>query len=181
MSFTFGVPEAVNRMRAALAHKNKKEGRPMTDKGGEILDPTVVAPPVGFTPRESLFDRVREAVRHEQMLLAAERDGKENFFEANDFGPEDDDDEIFPSSRFERMAFDSRSFGRDVSRSKEEQARLAKAENRLARKIGAAVRGELDSDEEPEVPQPRKSSSGARPKGGRLEPPQEASGSEEQD
>lgn len=165
MSLKFGdVSDAVKRMRAALAYKNKKLDRPMTDKGGEILDPTVVAPPVGFVPRESIFDRVREAVRHEQMLLAAERDGKESYFEANDFGPDEDDDEIFPSSRFERLAFDAKSFGRDMTRSKEERERLEAAENRLAKKIANAVAG--DGPEEPVERRPPRRKSVSEPRRG---------------
>lgn len=157
--------KALQRMRDALATKNKKLGRPMTPTGGEIHDPTPVAPPIGYNPSLSFEERIRIAIRSEHMAAAAERDGRESYAEFNDFGDEIDDDEIFPSSRFEQVAMDARRLGAEYQRSKAERERIAQAEDRLAKKIGEAVQTNLDYQEFEESLRPRvrrRPASGAR-------------------
>lgn len=159
--------KTLERMRAALKAKNEKMGRPMTPTGGEIHDPTPVAPPIGYNPGLSIEERIRIAIRSEQMAFAAESAGNESFAEFNDFGEETDDDEIFPASRFEQVALDAQRFGAEYRRSKAERDRIAAAEDRLAEKIGKAVRinDDYEDFEEGRRPQPRSrrpSSSGAR-------------------
>lgn len=63
------------------------------------VDPTPMAPPIGYIKRESLFDTVREMVRSEALRQAAEESGLETFEEADDF--DIPDDPIDPSSPYE--------------------------------------------------------------------------------
>lgn len=134
------------------AAKIKRLGLPLTETGAEIPDSKPMAPPLGYVPRESLFDRVREMVRSENMALLAERDGKESFTEANDFGPDDDGLDM-PTTIYEKMGAPE-NFVPTMQRSKAEQARVARAEDRFAKKIAKAVK---NPEFEEETPIPRKS------------------------
>lgn len=133
------------------AAKLKALGRNLTTAGTEVHSPVPKAPPLGFVPRVPLHERIREMVRSEQMALLAEQQGKETFAESQYFGPDDDDEfEAFPVGSKE-MPTSIRDWGRDIERSKKEQKRLKDAEDRLAKKIGRAVR-EDNPDFEDEVP-----------------------------
>lgn len=72
--------------------------RRLTEDGQEILDPTPVAPPVGFVRQPSLAEQIRQMVRSEKLALEAEAAGFETFEEADDFNVGDDYD---PRSPFE--------------------------------------------------------------------------------
>lgn len=137
------------------AEKLKSLGRPLTVTGAEKLDPTPLAPPLGFVPRIPLYERIREMVRSEQMALRAELEGKETFAEANDFGPEDEDDDPMPVGIRETTSQTLREWGVDIQRSKREQKRLAEAEDRFATKIAKALRPE-EFEEETPVSRPRR-------------------------
>lgn len=151
---------------AALAAKNELMGRPMTADGGEIHDPTPVAPPVGFNPTLSFEQRIIQTLRSEQLQQALEAQGEETFADMHDFGPDDDDDEIFPASRFEQVALDAQRMGADYRRSKAERERLEEVQDRLADRIADALRVNDDFEEleESRRPEPRRRSSGARPR-----------------
>lgn len=60
------------------------------EKGYERLDPTPIAPPVGFVERESIVDRVRAMIAGNNLQRLADLEGKDNFEEADDFDVEDD-------------------------------------------------------------------------------------------
>jgi len=64
----------------------------------ENLDPTPVAPPVGYKAAPSLSDQIREMVRSERLALEAAQGGFETFEEADDFEVGDDYD---PSTPYE--------------------------------------------------------------------------------
>lgn len=68
-------------------------------KSREYLDPTPMAPPIGFTRPRHIVDDVREMVRMELSRQAAAA-GYESFDEAEDF---DIDDEYDPSSPWEQL------------------------------------------------------------------------------
>lgn len=66
--------------------------------GSEILDPTPMAPPIGYVKQPSMVEIVRNMVRSERLALAAEEAGLETFEESEDF---DVDDELEELSGFE--------------------------------------------------------------------------------
>lgn len=182
--------KALERMRAALSRKNEMMGRPMTDTGAEIHDPTPVAPPIGYNPSLSFEERIRIAIRSEQMAAMDEAAGRESYSEFHDFGDDVDDDEIFPTSRFEQVAMDAQRLGAEYQRSKAERDRIAAAEDRLAEKIGRAVQvnDEYEDYEEERRPTPprdrRRPLKGARRREapeGRQEPPREPSPNDDGD
>lgn len=70
----------------------------LDENGHEVMDPTPVAPPLGWTPTPSIIDHIRNLVRQE-MSRQAEEDGFESFDEADDFSDDDDD----PSSPYEEQ------------------------------------------------------------------------------
>lgn len=75
-----------------LHPKNKQ----LDKDGREILSPVPLAPPVGYRPEPSIFDRVRSLVRSEHLRLAAQSGGYETFEEADDFAVDDDYDPRSP-------------------------------------------------------------------------------------
>lgn len=72
----------------------------LDDNGHEILDPTPMAPPVGFKPQPSMVEIVRQQIASDRLAQEAEELGLETFDEANDF---DVDDDFDPSTPYEEM------------------------------------------------------------------------------
>jgi hypothetical protein len=68
-------------------------------KGREVLDPTPMAPPIGYKRQPSMIDHIRSVVRREMSEAAARRE-METFEEADDFEIGDDFD---PSSPYEEI------------------------------------------------------------------------------
>lgn len=58
--------------------------------GTPILDPTPIAPPIGYKKQPSMVEIVRDMVRGEKLRQAAEEMGAETFEEADDFDIPDD-------------------------------------------------------------------------------------------
>lgn len=58
--------------------------------GQEVLDPTPVAPPVGFERQESMFDIVQRMLKQELLKKELGEQGFETFEEADDFEVGDD-------------------------------------------------------------------------------------------
>lgn len=58
--------------------------------GTPILDPTPMAPPIGYKKQPSMVEIVRDMVRGERLRQAAEEMGAESFEEADDFDIPDD-------------------------------------------------------------------------------------------
>lgn len=76
------------------------KGRPFSvDANGRdvafIPDPTPVAPPIGYNPEPSMFERMREMIRRE-MSAAAASQGFESFEESDDFNVEEDEAPFSP-------------------------------------------------------------------------------------
>lgn len=65
-------------------------------EGREILDPTPMEPPVGYSRQPSLSEQIREMVRSEKLRQEAEAAGMETFEEADDFDVGDDYDPTSP-------------------------------------------------------------------------------------
>ena len=72
----------------------------LDDYGHELLDPTPMAPPIGYKPQPSMVEIIRAQIRSEQLAKEAEDAGFETFEEADDFEVDDDYD---PSSPYEEM------------------------------------------------------------------------------
>lgn len=66
------------------------------DAGREVLDPTPMAPPVGYKAAPSLADQIREMVRSERLARDLAEQGIETFEEADDFDVGDDYDPRTP-------------------------------------------------------------------------------------
>lgn len=66
--------------------------------GRELLNPTPIAPPIGYKPAPSLRDTIRDMIQSEHLARAYE--GAETFEEADDFEIGDDFAEV-PRSPFE--------------------------------------------------------------------------------
>lgn len=64
----------------------------------EHLDPTPIAPPVGYRKSPSLREQIREMVRSERLAQELAASGYETFEEADDFDVDDDED---PNSPYE--------------------------------------------------------------------------------
>lgn len=64
----------------------------LDSSGSEVLDPTPIAPPVGFTPQPSMVDYVRDLIRSERLKQEMEDAGMETFEESEDFDVDDDYD-----------------------------------------------------------------------------------------
>lgn len=69
-------------------------GRRLTPWGAEILDPTPIAPPVGYKRQPTMVDHIRAMVRSERLAQEALAAGKETFEESEDFDDPDDPDDL---------------------------------------------------------------------------------------
>lgn len=76
------------------------KGKPLTPDGRELLDPTPMAPPVGYKRQPSLSEQIREMVRSERLAADLDGLGFETLEEADDFDVGDDFD---PSSPYEEV------------------------------------------------------------------------------
>lgn len=72
----------------------------LDDHGREVLDPTPIAPPIGWKPEPSMVEIIRAQIAGERLRQEAEAAGKESFEEADDF---DVDDDFDPSSPYEEI------------------------------------------------------------------------------
>lgn len=77
-----------------LNHK----GQRLTESGEEILDPTPIAPPVGYVRQKPLHQLIREMVMSEKLRQEAEALDKGSFEDEDDF---DVGDDLDPSSPWE--------------------------------------------------------------------------------
>ena len=70
----------------------------LDELGRELLDPTPMAPPIGYKRQPSLVEQIRKMVRDERLAADLAASGVETFEEADDFDVQDDYD---PKSPFE--------------------------------------------------------------------------------
>jgi len=68
--------------------KLKEKG--LNQDGSPILDPTPVAPPIGYKKTPSMVEIVRDMVRSEKLAQEAAQSGHETFEESEDFDIGDD-------------------------------------------------------------------------------------------
>lgn len=90
------ITEVLELIRKTISAHPK--GKPLTPDGDEMLDPTPMAPPIGYKRQIPLHEQIRAMVRSEKLAMEAEAAGAETFDEADDF---DIDDEMDPSSPYE--------------------------------------------------------------------------------
>lgn len=136
---------------------------PENEKGEEILDKTPIALPVGYERPEPLEAMVARMVRAASAHSAAM--GNETLEEANDFGPDEEDDEVKTPYQYQTMeeeyldekprtshkgrtagtdrnAEDSRTDGREVSESGKTSGVESPRNRRIEDKIGNNERRE---------------------------------------
>lgn len=92
---TKSVREAFRAILSPIIKTNPK-GRPIDQHGRVYLDPTPVAPPVGYVRHKPMHETIREMVRSEALRQAAENAGLETFEDADDFRIGDDFDPMSP-------------------------------------------------------------------------------------
>lgn len=80
-------------------YERRRELRGYTALGQE-MDPVPIAPPIGYKKQPSMVEHIRAMIRSERLREEAERAGQETFEEADDFGPDDDEDYV-PLSGYE--------------------------------------------------------------------------------
>ena len=97
------VPERIWRRRARPDtredYERRRELRGYTALGQE-MDPVPIAPPIGYKKQPSMVDHIRQLIRSERLREEAMREDLETFEEADDFGPDDDEDYV-PLSGYE--------------------------------------------------------------------------------
>lgn len=94
-------------------------------QGQEVLDPTPMAPPVGYQRTESMFDIVQRMTREALLQQELEKQGFETFEEADDF--EVGDDYEPPSEHENDLDPDYRQIAEDVKISRKLQEAQAQA------------------------------------------------------
>lgn len=62
--------------------------------GSEVLDPTPMAPPIGYVKQPSMVEIVRNMVRSEKLALLAAEAGMETFEESEDFDVGDEAEDL---------------------------------------------------------------------------------------
>lgn len=70
------------------------------NNGRELMDPTPIAPPIGYKKSASISEQIRSMIRSERLREEAEGAGYESFEEADDFDVGDDFD---PKSPYEEV------------------------------------------------------------------------------
>lgn len=84
------IPENIDGVKLAPIRHN--------EKGEEILDPTVIEPPLGYQKTPSLAEQIAQQVRRMKLELLQDDSIAETEEEADDFEVEDD---MFPASYHE--------------------------------------------------------------------------------
>lgn len=101
------IPEAVPLQRVQKAQVSKYD-----ESGGELMDPTPIAPPLGYKKSPTIAEQIRTMIQGERLRQEAEAAGYESFEEADDFEVGDDFDPRSPYEEvFEPMPEDD-GFGR---------------------------------------------------------------------
>lgn len=92
------VPPVENDLDQVEAVALVREGMrlPITEDGREVVDPTPMAPPVGYRRQPSMVEIVRQMVRSERLRAEAEAADMETFEESDDFDVGDDFDPTSP-------------------------------------------------------------------------------------
>lgn len=94
--------------------------------GSESLDPTPMAPPVGYRRQPSLAEQIREMVRSEKLAQELAATGAETFEEADDFDVEDEFDPSTPwENDFDPAVRDMIRDGQEVISSREKAEKEA--------------------------------------------------------
>lgn len=63
----------------------KLKAKGLNQDGSPILDPTPMAPPIGYKKHPSMVELMRDMIRSEKLAQAARESGHETFEEAEDF------------------------------------------------------------------------------------------------
>ena len=78
----------------------KKAHLKYDEQGRELMDPTPIAPPIGYKKSPSITETIRNMIRSEHLRREAESQGYESFEEADDFEMAEDPD---PKSPYEEQ------------------------------------------------------------------------------
>lgn len=78
----------------------KKAHLKYDEQGREMMDPTPIAPPIGYKKSKSITEQIREMIRSEKLAQEANNLEMESFAEADDFDMAEDPD---PKSPYEEQ------------------------------------------------------------------------------
>lgn len=96
------MSKKAEKSRPGIFTRAKRAAQVFLDSDGyEVLDPTPIAPPIGYKKSPSMFDLVRQQIRSEKLAQEAREQGLETFDEADDF--DIPDDPVDPNTPFEEM------------------------------------------------------------------------------
>lgn len=98
--------------------------------GSEVLDPTPMAPPIGYVKQPSMVEIVRNMVRSEKLALLAAEAGMETFEESEDFDVGDEAEDLLSGfeNEFDPPISEVREAVEEARRQREAAAEAAKAE-----------------------------------------------------
>lgn len=98
--------------------------------GSEVLDPTPMAPPIGYVKQPSMVEIVRNMVRSEKLALAAAEAGMETFEESEDFDVGDEAEDLLSGfeNEFDPPISEVREAVEQARREREAAVEAAKAE-----------------------------------------------------
>lgn len=80
----------------------KLKAKGLNKDGSPVLDPVPLAPPIGYKKHPSMVEIVRDMVRGERLAQAARDAGHETFEQSEDFGIEDEPDQLRSEHENER-------------------------------------------------------------------------------
>lgn len=144
-----GLWKSWRRHKREFSHDDylaRQEARGFTDDG-QLMDPTPVAPPIGYKKQPSMVDHLREMVRSELLARDLARQGVETFDEADDFGADDEDEAGMPPLSGYEAEFDPPAVQRIVEAASQ-AARSAAAREREASRPPAAPEPPTESTQE---------------------------------
>lgn len=76
------------------AYNDKLRQRGLNEDGTAVLDPTPIAPPIGYKKAPSMVEVIRNMVTSERLAQAARESGHETFEESEDFDVGDEPDQL---------------------------------------------------------------------------------------
>ena len=88
------MPSALKKLRDVFRSRNRMTpeeyaakllSKGLNPDGSPILDPTPLAPPIGYKRHPSMVEMIRDMVRSEKLAEAARASGAETFEESEDF------------------------------------------------------------------------------------------------
>lgn len=126
--------------------KLKEKG--LNKDGTPVLDPTPMAPPIGYKKTPSMVEIVRDMVRGERLRQEALESGHETFEEAEDFDVGDEPDQLRSpyENDFDPPLTELVKAGSEVQKERQKQLEEAGVPRKTAKKAVEEPAGEGDDE-----------------------------------